>query len=70
MIGAIQLATLNNIAQLQFEEGQYDLAMNGFCSLGNIVRTITHSPLGPNEMRGIVINILCLKTGPKIAPAA
>jgi hypothetical protein len=70
MVGAIKLATLNNIAQLQFEEGQHDLSMNGFCFLGNIVRTITHSPLGPNEMRGIVINILCLKTGPKVAPAA
>jgi hypothetical protein len=68
--GAIQLATLNNIAQLQFEEGQYEAASRGFTSLANIVRAVAHSPLGPNEMRGVVINILCLRSGARLAPAA
>jgi hypothetical protein len=68
--GAIQLAALNNMAQLQFEEGEYTEATRGFGSLAHLMTTMQRAPLGDSEMRGIVINILCLKKGAKFAPAA
>ncbi|KAG7337850.1 hypothetical protein IV203_012497 [Nitzschia inconspicua] len=67
---AIQVAALNNMAQLRFEDGQYAQATRDFGSLANLMTTIQQAPLGATEMRGIVINILCLKKGAKFAPAA
>lgn len=68
---AIQLAALNNISQLHFEEGDYTNATRGFSSLANLMTTIPQNPLlGDNEMRGIVINVMCMKMGAKLAPAA
>ncbi|KAG7373853.1 hypothetical protein IV203_012948 [Nitzschia inconspicua] len=67
---AIQVAALNNMAQLRFEEGQYAQASRDFGSLANLMTTIQQAPLGATEMQGIVINILCLKKGAKFAPAA
>lgn len=67
---AIQLAALNNMAQLQFEEGHYAEATRGFGSLAHLMTTIQRAPLGATEMRGIVINILHLQKGAKFAPAA
>ena len=68
--GAIKLAALNNMAQLQFEEGEYTEATRGFARLASLMTSLQDAPLGASEMRGIVINILCLKKGAKFAPAA
>jgi hypothetical protein len=68
--GAIQLAALNNTAQLHFEVGEYDHAARGFGHLANLVTTIDRAHLVALGMTGVVMNILCLKTGLKFAPAA
>jgi hypothetical protein len=68
--GAIQLAALNNTAQLQFEVGEYSHATRGFDNLANLLTTIRRAPLAASDMRGIVLNILCLKKGANFAPAA
>jgi hypothetical protein len=69
--GAIKLAAANNMAQLQFEEGDYGDATQGFARLASLMTSLQgEAPLGASEMRGIVINILCLKKGAKFAPAA
>mmetsp|Transcript_20670 Transcript_20670/g.36334 ORF Transcript_20670/g.36334 Transcript_20670/m.36334 type:complete len:270 (+) Transcript_20670:207-1016(+) len=72
LAGAIRLATLNNMSQLQLDEGQYQTSQQGFERLANLMATIQPYPplLPPSEMRGIVMNILCLKRGAKFAPAA
>jgi hypothetical protein len=68
--GAIQLATLNNMAQLQFEMGESSHAIHGFDYLANLMTTIQRAPLGASEMRGIIINILYRKKVVMFAPAA
>jgi hypothetical protein len=68
--GAIELAALNNTAQLQFEVGEYFHATRGFGRLAILMTTIQGAPLEASDMRGVVMNILCLKKGPKFAPAA
>jgi hypothetical protein len=67
---AIQLAALNNTAQLHFEVGEYDRATRGFGHLANLMTTIEQAPLGALAMTGIVMNILFLEKGSKFAPAA
>jgi hypothetical protein len=68
--GAIQLAALNNTAQLHFELGEYDHARRGFGNLSNLLTTIERAPLGALGMTGVVMNILCLNKGLMFAPAA
>jgi hypothetical protein len=68
--GAIQLATLNNVAQLHFELGEFDDARRGFGNLANLMTTIEQVPLGAAGMTGVVMNILYMKKGPNFAPAA
>jgi hypothetical protein len=68
--GAIQLAALNNTAQLQLEVGDYFHATREFGNLANLMSTIQQAPLEASEMRGVVMNILCFKKGPTFAPAA
>jgi hypothetical protein len=68
--GAIQLAALNNTAQLQLEVGDYFHATREFGNLAHLMTIIQQAPLEASDMRGVVMNIICFKKGPTFAPAA
>jgi hypothetical protein len=70
----LKLASLNNLSQLQFEQGDYPTATRGFDLLSSVLScdrdSRTSTFFAPCEIRGIAMNILCLKMGATIAPAA
>jgi hypothetical protein len=67
----VKLASINNLSQLRFERGDFELAREGLAHVSRFLRTSQAS--GPfmdePEIQILLMNVLLLKA-PKIAPAA
>jgi hypothetical protein len=69
--GLVKLATINNVSQLRYEQGNYALAREGLDHLSSLVRVTTakHPQLMDCELQGVIMNVLFIKA-PVVAPAA
>jgi hypothetical protein len=65
----IKLATINNLSQIRFENGDFELAREGLSHLSNFVRQTNNALLEEPEVQGLLMNVLLLKV-PRMAPAA
>ena len=83
--GVVKLATINNLSQLRFEQGNYAQAREGLDYLSALIaqaESSRSSPIAPSpnggvddshiateDMRGLIMNVLFVKA-PNVAPAA
>jgi hypothetical protein len=68
----VKLAAINNLSQIRFDCGEYELAREGLDHLSTFMRTsdsTNNAMLEEPEMQGLLMNVLLMKA-PVIAPAA
>jgi hypothetical protein len=69
--GVVKLAAINNLSQLRYDQGNYDLAREGLNHLSSIVQARSASllQLSDTELNGVIMNLAFLKP-PRVAAAA
>jgi tetratricopeptide (TPR) repeat protein len=65
----VKLATINNLAQIQFANGDYEAAREGLSHLSNFVRVANGEVLAEPQVRGLLMSVLLIRE-PKVAAAA
>jgi tetratricopeptide (TPR) repeat protein len=65
----IKLATINNLAQIQFAHGDFDEAREGLSHLAGFIALASGEVLSEPQVRGLLMNVLMIRA-PKVAPAA
>jgi tetratricopeptide (TPR) repeat protein len=71
-VGVVKLASINNLAQLRYDQGQFDLAEQGMTHLPAGLRRVAEigkHGLADTQLYGFLSSLFLLKA-PKIAPAA
>ena len=65
----VKLATINNLAQIQYAQGDFDDAREGLSHLAGFLRIANGDVLAEPQVQGLLMNVLMLRA-PKVAPAA
>jgi hypothetical protein len=65
----VKLATINNLSQIRFENGDFEPAREGLSHITSFLRQANNALLEEPEVLGLLMNVLLLKA-PRVAPAA
>ena len=65
----VKLATINNLAQIQFANGNYEEAKDGVYHLASFLRIANGDVLAEPQVQGLLMNVLMFRA-PKVAAAA
>lgn len=65
----VKLATINNLSQIRFENGDFEHAREGLSQITSFLRQASNALLEEPEVLGLLMNVLLLKA-PRVAPAA